>query len=145
MSSIAAPTTTPGRRHSLREVLDTEQRARRRRRVGRVALAAVVVAAIVAAILALRPGHLPAGLIIAGLTVLAMAVSLLQARRNPRFVHVPAVVAAAAVLLAISLAADVLAWLTPPSAPVSPQVAAAPVMSLESKVLAVLIVSLRSR
>jgi Zn-dependent protease len=98
--------------------------------------------ALLGAILALRPGHLPAGLIIAGLTVLAIAVSLLQARRNPRFVHVPAVAGAAAVLLAISLTADVLAWLTPRSTPLSPQVAAAPVMSLENKVLAVVIVLL---
>jgi HlyD family secretion protein len=54
MSSIAAPATASGQRHPLREVLDTEQRARRRRVSLRVVLAIAVVVAILATTLALR-------------------------------------------------------------------------------------------
>lgn len=59
MPSSAAPATAPGRRHSLREVLDAEQHNRRRRVVVRVLLATAVLAAIIAVVVALLPRAIP--------------------------------------------------------------------------------------
>lgn len=58
-----APATTaasgPGAHHSLREVIDHEQRARRRRVVIRIVLGVLAVAGVIAAILVFRPRPLP--------------------------------------------------------------------------------------
>lgn len=60
MSAPPAPAiTASGSHHSLREVLDNEQRARRRRVVIRIIVAIVAVAGIAAAVLALRPKPVP--------------------------------------------------------------------------------------
>lgn len=59
MPAAQATATASGAHHSLREVIDHEQRVRRRRVVIRIVLGVVAVAGVIAAIIMLRPHPLP--------------------------------------------------------------------------------------